>query len=79
MRAFVKAVILWCMLSLLTVAYAHADVLQVIAGDGPSTTAVQLFVEKLGVLPQAKGYTFKVPPKSAKHAGGIRGSDKFIS
>lgn len=55
-----------------------AETTQVIAGAGPSTAVVQLFVETFKDQPAAKGYTFKVPPKSAKHAGGIKGSDKFI-
>ncbi len=51
---------------------------QVIAGAGPSTTIVQLFVDNFSATAEGKAYTFKVPPKSAKHAGGIKNSDKFI-
>ncbi|PIE36477.1 hypothetical protein CSA56_00260, partial [candidate division KSB3 bacterium] len=36
------------------------------------------FVKYFSELEQAKGYSFKVPPKSAKHAGGIRASDQYI-
>jgi hypothetical protein len=47
----------------------------IIAGAGPSTKIVEKFFEELGVLPVAEGYIFEVPPKSVKHAGGIRASD----
>lgn len=50
---------------------------QVIAGAGPSTKVVQLFVDNFGKTPAASGYEFKVPPRSAKHAGGVKASDKF--
>jgi len=51
---------------------------QVIAGAGPSTKVVQLFVDKFGSESAAAGYTFEVPPRSAKHAGGIKASSTFI-
>ena len=51
---------------------------QVIAGAGPSTKAVELFVKEFSKQSAAKGYSFTVPPKSAKHAGGIKNSDDQI-
>ena len=51
---------------------------QVIAGAGPSTKVVQLFAENFGKTPAANGYTFEVPPRSAKHAGGIKASGKYV-
>lgn len=51
---------------------------QLIAGAGPSTKVVQLFVEKFVSNPVASKYEFTVPPRSAKHAGGIKASSKFI-
>ena len=51
---------------------------QLIAGAGPSTKVVQLFVEKFSNEPAASGYQFEVPPRSAKHAGGIKASSKWI-
>ena len=57
---------------------SYAGEAQVIPGAGPSTAVVQLFVEKFKNQPETQNFTFKVPPKSAKHAGGIKGSNKFI-
>ena len=51
---------------------------QMIAGAGPSTVIVQLFAKEFSQLPAVKGYEFEVPPKSAKHAGGIKCSDKNL-
>ncbi len=51
---------------------------QVIAGAGPSTKVVQLFVERFGNTAAASGYSFEVPPRSAKHAGGIKASSKYL-
>ncbi len=51
---------------------------QVIAGAGPSTKIVQLFVQKFSKNPVAHNVEFKVPTKSAKHAGGIKASSKFL-
>ena len=64
--------------SLIMASHCMAGEMQVIAGAGPSTTVVQLFVKKFISTPEAKGYNFKVPPKSSKHAGGIKASDKFV-
>ena len=47
----------------------------VIAGAGPSTKIVQKFFQELSDRSVAEGYTFEVPPKSVKHAGGIRASN----
>lgn len=52
--------------------------MQVVAGAGPSTKIVQLFFDKFSTLPDANGYEFKIPPKSAKHAGGIRCSSNYV-
>jgi len=51
---------------------------QLIAGAGPSTKVAQLFVEKFASDPAAGGYQFEVPPRSAKHAGGIKASSKYL-
>jgi len=51
---------------------------QLIAGAGPSTKVVQLFVEKFASEPAATGYQFDVPSRSAKHAGGIKASSKYV-
>ena len=50
----------------------------IIAGAGPSTKVVEKFCNELSSQPGAEGYTFQVPPKSVKHAGGIRASDVNI-
>ena len=51
---------------------------QVIAGAGPSTAVVALFAERFASDPSASGYVFEVPQRSAKHAGGIKASSKFV-
>ena len=51
---------------------------QVIAGAGPSTKVVQMFVEKFADDPAAQSYRFEVPARSAKHAGGIRASSRYV-
>lgn len=51
---------------------------QVIAGAGPSTKVVELFVKEFAKARLARKYDFEVPPKSAKHAGGIKNSDNYI-
>ena len=66
--------------TLLTVGFifttmAAASEMIVIAGAGPSTKVVEKFCQELSTQPVAAGYTFEVPPKSVKHAGGIRASD----
>jgi len=58
-------------------AAAHAEK-QIIAGAGPSTKVVELFVDKFSSDPAATGIEFEVPPRSAKHAGGIRASSKYV-
>lgn len=56
-------------------AMAAASETIVIAGAGPSTKIVEKFCNEYSSQPAAKEYTFEVPPKSVKHAGGIRASD----
>lgn len=50
----------------------------VIAGAGPSTMVVEKFVEYLGRTEDGQEYSYMVPPKSIKHAGGIRSTGKNI-
>ena len=50
----------------------------VIAGAGPSTKVVERFVEYLGRTETGQAYNYVVPPKSIKHAGGIRSTEKNI-
>ena len=50
----------------------------VIAGAGPSTMVVKAFVKLLAEEDAARGYSFVVPPKSAKHAGGIKNTETFL-
>lgn len=51
---------------------------QVVAGAGPSTKIVEKFFTEFAKLPTAKDYEFSVPPKSAKHAGGIKASAHYV-
>ncbi len=56
----------------------HAQEKQVIAGAGPSTKIVQMFFEEFAKYPEGKPYSFEVPPKSIKHAGGIKASETYV-
>ncbi len=51
---------------------------QKIIGAGPSTKVVGLFAKGLAKEPAVQGYSFEVPPRSAKHAGGIKASRDFV-
>lgn len=51
---------------------------QLVIGAGPSTKVVTLFFKQLSTQPGAAGFNFVIPPKSAKHAGGIRASNKYL-
>ncbi len=51
---------------------------QQIMGAGPSTKIAQLFADQFSATPAGNDYKFTVPPKSIKHAGGIKSSAKFI-
>jgi ABC-type phosphate transport system substrate-binding protein len=51
---------------------------QVVAGAGPSTVIVQMFFGQFDKQTIAKDYDFFVPERSAKHAGGIQCSDKYL-
>lgn len=51
---------------------------QLIAGAGPSTAVVTTFAKMFGNDPAAASYEFEVPQRSAKHAGGIKASSKFV-
>ena len=57
---------------------ATAKELHVIAGAGPSTKVVEKFCSEFSKQPVAKDCAFEVPPKSVKHAGGIRASDVYL-
>lgn len=63
------------MLAFLSASVATATEKQVVAGAGPSTKVVQSFFAEFSAQPEAKGLSFEIPPKSAKHAGGIKCSD----
>ena len=51
---------------------------QIVAGAGPSTKIVTLFMELLSKTGVGKEYQFTVPENSIKHAGGIRSTKKYI-
>lgn len=70
--------VLGVFLVIFTAVLALAVEQQVIAGAGPSTKIVELFVEQLAKNPQCSGYQFQVPKRSAKHAGGLKCSDKYL-
>jgi len=55
-----------------------ADKKVVIAGAGPSTKIVGVFFEAFSQQGPAKNLTFIIPPKSVKHAGGIKASGKNL-
>lgn len=51
---------------------------QFVYGAGPSTKIVELFFTEFEKSPSCNGYSFTIPPKSVKHAGGIKASDKYL-
>lgn len=63
------------MLVFLSASVATATEKQVVAGAGPSTKIVQSFFAEFSTQPEAQGLSFVIPPKSTKHAGGIKCSD----
>lgn len=50
----------------------------VVAGAGPSTRIVTAFFERFATTRSAQGHRFIVPPRSIKHAGGIRSAEKNL-
>ena len=59
-------------------ASSEASNKQMVAGAGPSTVIVQLFFNQFATTAAALDYEFLVPERSAKHAGGIKCSDKNL-
>ena len=51
---------------------------QFVFGAGPSTVIVTEFFQLFEQTEAAEGYHFTVPPKSVKHAGGIRASTEYL-
>lgn len=66
------------LLSLFLPALAVGTEIEMIAGAGPSTKIVTIFFEEFAKLPAAQGYSFLVPPRSTKHAGGILASGSYV-
>jgi hypothetical protein len=66
------------LMMLMMVPISEADQTQVVAGAGPSTKIVHSFFESFSKQSAAKGYHFRVPPESVKHAGGIKASDHYL-
>lgn len=56
----------------------HALQEQLIPGAGPSTGITKLFAAEFAKSTPGKEYTFAVPERSTKHAGGIKASDIYI-
>ncbi len=70
--------LLVCLLTFFSGSSFAEDKEVVIAGAGPSTKVVMEFVKQLSKQEAAKGYSFTVPKKSAKHAGGIKNASKHV-
>jgi len=69
-------IIMFFTASLATTALASEEIM--IAGAGPSTKVVQLFVDQFSKQKAADGYSFVVPPNSIKHAGGLNSTAKNL-
>ena len=65
-------------LTLILTATGICQELQLVAGAGPSTKISTLFFTNFQAMPEASGYSFEVPPRSIKHAGGIQASDTYL-
>jgi hypothetical protein len=77
----IKLLSIACIVSvviLLLVSPAMSVEEQVIAGAGPSTKIVELFVKEFSKQQIAMNYSFKIPPKSTKHAGGIKNTEFYL-
>ncbi len=72
MNKFISTLALGIIFFTFSSAYARSE--QTIAGAGPSTKIVQLFIESFKTLPEVKDIDFTVPPISSKHKGGITSS-----
>ena len=75
--AFQKMICLLILCGIASYAQAGAEK-QLVAGAGPSTKVVSLFFEHFAPLSAADGFKFVVPPRSVKHAGGIKASDEYF-
>ena len=64
--------------SLCPLSVSKANEKQMVYGAGPSTKIVELFFNEFEKQPSCSDYTFEVPPKSVKHAGGINASGKYL-
>ena len=73
----IKLFFMVLLLNLFLVGEIRAET-QIVAGAGPSTKIVTLFVDLLAQTGAGKNYQFQVPKKSAKHAGGIKNANKYI-
>lgn len=51
---------------------------QLVLGAGPSTVVAKHFFQLFSAMPAARDYEFVVPPRSTKHAGGIRAAEKYL-
>lgn len=65
-------------LTLILTATGICEELQLVAGAGPSTKIATLFFTSFQTMPETSGYSFEVPPRSVKHAGGIQASDTYL-
>ena len=65
-------------LSLTPFSTSNASEKQLVYGAGHSTKIVELFFNEFEKTPPCTGYTFEVPQKSVKHAGGINASGKYL-
>ena len=65
-------------LSLTPLSTSSASEKQLVYGAGPSTKIVALFFNEFEKTPSCADYTFEVPPKSVKHAGGINATAKYL-
>ncbi len=74
-KTLLKVCVLLISCAVCSAAYAAE---QKIIGAGPSTKVATLFAEEFVKVPEAGDYRFVVPPRSAKHAGGIKASNDFI-
>jgi ABC-type phosphate transport system substrate-binding protein len=68
-------IVILLLVSAVLVAIPAASETIIIAGAGPSTKIVEKFFSELSSQGLAEGYTFEVPPKSVKHAGGIKATE----
>jgi len=78
MKKFILFLAALAVINALPAYSAQEETTQLVYGAGPSTKIVELFFAEFAHTPACGDYTFEVPPKSVKHAGGIKSCETYV-